>query len=151
MKRFATGLACVALAVFVFGSADPAAHAETRRIDVSVEAADVNIFSYAYYFDKRKMQVDYLKKIKVEVLVGGKKVKEAVLNNYYTSREIVTTTDKQGDIKIRLDFDWRDNSGPAKKEYAYTGPGQKIVLECAGVEQLLPGFRYKQLMDPYTK
>ncbi len=151
MKRFAKVLACVALAVFVFGSADPAAHAETRRIDVTVEAADVNIFSYAYYFDKRKMHVDYLKKIKVEVLVGGRKIKEAVLNNYDTSCEIVTSTDKQGDIKIRLNFDWRDNSGPDKKEYAYTGPGQKIVLECGGIEELLPGFKYKQLMDPYVK
>jgi hypothetical protein len=151
MKRFAKVLACLALAAFLLGLAAPAAYAETRRIDVTVAAADVNIFSYAYYFDNHKMQVDYLKKIKVEVLVGGSKVKEAVLDNYYFSRDLVLTTEKQGDIKIRLDFDWRDNFGPSRKEYAYTGPGQKIVLECAGIEQVLPNFKYKQLMDPYTK
>ncbi len=151
MKRFVKVVACLALAAFMLGLAAPAAYAETRRIEVTVAASDPSIFGYSYYFDSRKMHVDYLKKIKVEVFAGGSKVKETVLDNYYASRDIWMNTDKPGAIKIRLELDWRDGSGPARKEYAYTGPGQKIILEVAGIEQLLPDFKYKQLLEPYFK
>lgn len=151
MKRFVKVVACLALAAFMLGLAAPAAYAETRRIEVTVAASDPSIFGYSYYFDSRKMHVDYLKKIKVEVFAGGSKVKETVLDNYYASRDIWMNTDKPGAIKIRLELDWRDNSGPARKEYAYTGPGQKIILEVASIEQLLPDFKYKQLLEPYFK
>lgn len=151
MKRFAKVVAFVALTAFILGMSAPAAYAETRRIDVTVEASDVNIFSYAYYFDSRKTQLDSLNRITVAVYVGGDKVKEAVLDKYSASRSFVVDTVKNGDIKIRLKLDWRDDSGPGYKEYVYTGPGQKIIVECADVDKLLPGIKYKTLMDPFSR
>lgn len=151
MKRFAKVLVLTVLAALTLGAAAPAAYAETRRVDVTVAASDVNFFSYAYYFDSRKNQVDYLKKVTVAVLVAGDKLAQAVLNGDETSRRFVLVTDKKGDITVKLNFDWRDGSGPAQKEYAYTTMGQVITLDCADLDKHLPGFRYKTLMNPFSR
>lgn len=151
MKRFAKVMAFTVLAALLLGAAAPAAYAETRRVDVTVAASDVNFFSFAYYFDSRKNQLDYLKKVTVAVQVGGDKLAEAVLDGYATSRRLVLVTEKKGDITIKLNFAWRDGSGPSQKEYAYTNMGQVITLDSADIAQRLPGFKCKTLMDPFSR
>lgn len=132
MKRISAILAVLTITVALFGVPAPSAHAKTRTVDVTLTTGtDASFFAHGFYWPSQPETIYRLKAVTAEVYVGQTRIGQGVLAPGETNRHIVLKTDKAGDIKIKVIYDWTNQScGDNVMEYPYKGPKQTITLRC---------------------
>ncbi len=120
-------VAFLLLAVFAAGMFGPAAFAEKRHVDVTVQIEPADLFDYYFVQGQQYTDIAKLTRVVASVVVGGSTVKEAVLDRNNLSQRFDLDTKYSGAIKIVVLYDY-DKKVDQTFELTYSKPGQTVVI-----------------------
>lgn len=127
MRRGKKVLAFLVAAAVLAGVFLPAAYAEKRHVDVTVQIEPADFFDYVFVQGQPYSDLVRLNRVVASVTVGGSTVKEAVLDRNNLSQRFALDTKYSGAIKVVVVYDF-DGKVDQSFELPYTKAGQTVVV-----------------------
>jgi hypothetical protein len=127
MRRWKQVLAFTVLAVLLAAACGPAAYADKRHVDVTVQIEPADFFDYVFVQGQPYSDLARVKRVVASVTVGGSTVKEVVLDKNNLSQRFDLDTKYSGNIKVVVVYDF-DKKLDQTFELPYTKAGQTVVI-----------------------